>query len=106
MAKLLTLPAADHFGVCPCCGTADGHLNIGRDHWMYCRTHRVKWRVGHDCFPDWRSQTPQDWRQNERLLALFDEIEPARPDLFASDAVLLAHVRRQRMRSQSEQLAR
>ena len=99
MSALLTLPVTPHFGVCPCCGTAEGHLNIGRNHWMYCRTHQVKWHIGHDCFPDWRTETAEDWKRNERLLEFFMEIEPARPDLFASDEILLARARRQRMRA-------
>jgi hypothetical protein len=40
----------DYFGVCPTCGSNDGFLIIGRDHWFICKEHRVKWLVGSNLF--------------------------------------------------------
>lgn len=76
MATILQLQTANHFGDCPKCKKNDGHLNVGREHWFICLRHRVKWRAGHDIFPDWRQENLQIWRQNERLLDLLMEVEP------------------------------
>ena len=66
MGSVIKLPAHNHFGECPKCKKNDGHLNIGRNHWYFCRKHRVKWHVGSDLFPDWHNETEDDWRRNPR----------------------------------------
>jgi len=76
MGKILQLAAGNHFGDCPKCRKNDGHLNIGREHWFYCRQHRVKWRAGSELFPDWMQENADTWRQNKALLDLFMEVEP------------------------------
>ncbi len=76
MGTLIQFSAQNHFGDCPKCQKNDGHINVGRDHWFVCRRHRVKWKAGHDIFPDWQHETLQVWRRNEKLLDLFMEVEP------------------------------
>lgn len=76
---MLELPVRSHFGACPVCHRTTGRLNVGRDHWFYCRHHRVKWYGGRDIFPDWRSEAPDQWKKNESLLDFLLEIEPVLP---------------------------
>lgn len=76
MAEILQLRTDNHFGDCPKCRKNDGHLNVGREHWFVCKRHRVKWRAGHDIFPDWRQEDVHIWRQNEKFLDFFMEVEP------------------------------
>ncbi|MCP4626445.1 MAG: hypothetical protein GY850_23485 [bacterium] len=76
MGNLLTLPVENHFGDCPKCKNNDGHLNVGQEHWFYCKKHRVKWHVGSNIFPDWHEESAENWQQNEELLGFFMEIEP------------------------------
>lgn len=90
MGTLLQLNTQPHFGDCPKCKSNDGHLNVGRDHWFVCKKHRVKWKVGHDIFPDWRNETLMNWRRNEKLLDLFMEIEPFQAGKFRPDEALFA----------------
>jgi len=85
MGDIIHLEAENHFGVCPKCKSSDGHLNIGRTHWFFCKKHRVKWRAGHDIFPDWRQETLVNWKHNESLLDFFMEIEPFQPWKFEAD---------------------
>ncbi len=85
MGKLIQLSASNHFGDCPKCKKNDGHLNVGRDHWYYCKRHQVKWFVGSNIFPDWLDETFDTWRQNEALLECFMEIEPLQKHKFTVD---------------------
>ena len=57
------------FGGCPYCGGYDVFLNIGRDHWIICRTHQVKWHIGSNLFSCWRNQTEEQWLRNTYELA-------------------------------------
>ncbi len=90
MATVLELPVKSHFGDCPKCKKNDGHLNIGRSHWFYCKRHRVKWRAGDDIFPNWKHEDETTWKQNEELLNFFLEIEPYVAWNFSSDEEILA----------------
>jgi hypothetical protein len=76
MGDVVQLNPHNHFGDCPECRKNDGHINVGRVHWFVCKRHRVKWKAGHDIFPDWKQENLQVWRQNEKLLELFTEVEP------------------------------
>lgn len=62
-------------GVCPECGKNDGYLNIGRDHWFYCRKHRVKWCIGSNLFSSWRRETREEWEENAKRLEGYREID-------------------------------
>ena len=48
------LPDVDYFGGCPGCTLNNGHLNVGRTHWIVCHKHRVRWCVGSNLFSGWR----------------------------------------------------
>ncbi len=67
------------FGGCPYCGGYDIYLDIGRDHWMVCRTHQVKWCIGSNLFSSWRNQTEEQWLRNTYELAGYREVEPILP---------------------------
>ena len=74
---MMEVPAESaHFGACPECGGNDGYLNVGRDHWFVCHHHKVKWLVGTNLFSSWRYQEEDEWRENERLLAGYEEVLP------------------------------
>jgi hypothetical protein len=90
MGTVLELNAQPHFGDCPKCKSNDGHINVGRDHWFVCKKHRVKWKGGHDMFPDWKNETLSIWRTNEKMLDLFMEIEPFHAGKFTTDEELFA----------------
>jgi hypothetical protein len=40
------------FQVCPICRSVDGHYNIARSRWGYCKTHKTKWLTGWDDIKD------------------------------------------------------
>ena len=67
------------FGVCPKCLRNDGFLNIGRDHWYHCRTHKLKWWVGSNLFSEWTFQDESTWRANAEFLASYTEIKEFHP---------------------------
>ena len=69
----------DWLGGCPRCGVHDGFLNIGRDHWVVCHMHRVKWCFGANLFePPWKDQDDALFSENAWLLANYAEVEPLR----------------------------
>jgi len=78
MAKVIKLPAPNHFGDCPKCGKNDGYVNVGQNHWFICKKHRVKWLVGTNIFPGWRRETEKDWEHNALLLVNYMEVEPVK----------------------------
>ena len=66
----------DYFGGCPFCRCLDACLNIGREHWYVCHTHRVKWLVGENLFSSWRHGSEATWTENAVVLARYVEVEP------------------------------
>ena len=50
----------NYFGVCPECGKTDGYINVGRDHWFYCKEHKLRWNVGSNLFSDWKDETADE----------------------------------------------
>ncbi len=89
MGTVIKLSVENRFGGCPKCKKHDGRLNIGRNHWFFCKKHRAKWFAGTDVFPDWTSETEEDWKQNEAFLDLFIEVDPFCSWKHASDEELL-----------------
>ncbi len=67
------------FGGCPYCGGYDVFLNIGRDHWIICRTHQVKWHIGSNLFSNWRNETEEQWLRNTYELVGYREVESVLP---------------------------
>jgi hypothetical protein len=65
-----------HFGCCPYCGADEEYLNVGRDHWFFCREHKVRWCPGSNLLSTWRGQNPEEWKENEKTLLEFEVIEP------------------------------
>jgi hypothetical protein len=47
----------NYFGGCPECGGSDGCINIGPNHWYYCKEHRTRWCIGSNLFSSWKDQT-------------------------------------------------
>lgn len=68
--------ADNHFGACPHCGGSDQFLNIGRNHWMVCERHGVKWPIGSNLFGCWRSETEDDWKRNAEVLRGYAHVKP------------------------------
>jgi hypothetical protein len=62
------------WGDCPECykktgvGRKDAHecRNLGREHWFFCKEHRVAWNVGSNLMSSWRMETMDDWKENAR----------------------------------------
>lgn len=66
-------------GDCPECKCGESEswtLNIGRDHWEYCRRHKTKWHVGSNLYSSWQHETEADWQRNSELLEGYREVEP------------------------------
>ena len=64
-------------GGCPHCGRNDGHVNVGRDNWFFCKTHRTMWCIG-NIFSDWKWQTEKEQREIYEALGAgeFSEVRP------------------------------
>jgi hypothetical protein len=71
--------AVDYFGGCPECGYHDGYLNVGRVHWFICHEHRTRWCVGDNLFSSWRSETAQQFLENQRRIGGYRIVEPLQP---------------------------
>jgi hypothetical protein len=65
-----------HFGVCPACGSHDGFVNIGKNHFFVCHQHKHAWNVGWNLFSCWQEETEEDWKKNEALLNGYRFVEP------------------------------
>ena len=82
-AKLYEFPGVPHpavtiedaLGGCPDCGKLEQYLNVGREHWGFCDTHKTKWCIGSNLFSCWRNETEEDWAKNRAQLAPYKTIE-------------------------------
>jgi len=63
-----------YWGDCPKCGSSDGYLNIGRDHWFRCDEHKVAWCVGSNPFSSWQEENDEIWLANANKLAAYKTI--------------------------------
>ena len=75
----------ERLGGCPHCGRNDGWLNVGRDEWVVCNRHQVKWFMGSNLFSDWRHETEEDWLRNRYKLDRYMTVEPVIPEPQAVD---------------------
>ena len=66
----------DCFGGCPICGTNNGYLNVGREHWFVCDTHRIRWRWGINLMSTWRFENENDWKTNWEQIGDYEVREP------------------------------
>src|SRR5271168_5516417 len=64
-------------GGCPHCDCNDGMINIGKSHWVYCKTHMVRWTIGTNIFSGWRDQTEAEQRRifHELGFGDFEKVE-------------------------------
>lgn len=76
-------PLIDYFGGCPYCGLNDGCLNLGRDHWYVCHTHRTKWWVGSNLFSSWRHEDEEDWALHALRIRDYEEVESVNDSVWA-----------------------
>lgn len=60
--------SASHFGVCRECKHHDGYINIGREHWFYCRQHKTRWSAGSNLFSCWKDETEEEQRDTYEAL--------------------------------------
>jgi len=75
MSEVVELPEPSYFGDCPKCGTNDGVLNVGREHWFVCHKHKTKRHVGSNLFSFWREETEEDWEENFRVLITYKTVK-------------------------------
>jgi hypothetical protein len=70
----------DYFGLCPVCLHTDGYLNIGREHWFFCKEHKTKWCAGSNLFSSWRDDTEDSQRKifDELNFGSFETVEPVK----------------------------
>jgi hypothetical protein len=69
------LIVTDYFGGCPVCGKNDGHLNVGRNHYVYCAAHRKRSCYGSNLFSGWRHEDESVWERNRRILSRCEDAE-------------------------------
>lgn len=63
------------FGVCPQCYRTDGYLNVGRNHWFVCDSHKTKWCIGSNLFSSWKEESEETWRENAAKLKDYEEVK-------------------------------
>jgi hypothetical protein len=68
-----------YFGLCRACGKTDGCINVGREHFFVCETHRTYWHIGSNLFSGWREEDANVWQQNVVTLSTYAEIRPIFP---------------------------
>ena len=74
------LEERSYFGLCPICLEMNGYINIGSDHWFYCREHGTKWYFGSNLFSTWKDETEKEQKGifDELDFGSYTEIEPWR----------------------------
>jgi hypothetical protein len=79
----------DYSGLCPVCRKNDGYLNIGRDHWFFCKEHKTKWCIGSNLFSAWREQTEDDQRKifDDLNFGSFEIVEPVTHSRITDDGI-------------------
>jgi hypothetical protein len=75
LAKASAATLKDRSG-CPKCGSTDGFMNVGRDHWFTCEAHGAKWYIGSNLFSCWKEEDEEHWRRNLAVLAKLREVQP------------------------------
>jgi len=69
---------AGYFGACPVCGRGGRLRHIGRDHWFYCKEHKVKWWGGSNLIRH-EPMTAAEVAATARYLKDFTEVAPIYP---------------------------
>jgi len=70
----------EDYGSCPVCGSPGEMLNAGKDHWMVCHDHKVKWHIGVGFFSSLQREDTETWDQAGALLATYREVKPLGAD--------------------------
>lgn len=79
-AEIISFPdkakskTSKYWGVCPHCGNNDGLLNIYKDHWSRCDTHKTKWLEGANLLSGWRYENEEIWQLNEYKLSQYIDV--------------------------------
>lgn len=63
----------DEFGGCPVCRECVA-LNIGKDHYGCCHTHKKKWYIGTNLFSNWKYEEESTWETNAATLSSYEEV--------------------------------
>ena len=64
------------FGVCPKCGKSDGVVNLGKEHWFFCRVHKTKWFSGVNQFKGCENQTVAQAGGIEIMMNSYQDVVP------------------------------
>ena len=70
----------DNMFCCPHHVTAPeaiAYMNVGRQHWGYCKLHRTKWCLGENLFSGWQEEDKEIWARNAATLAEFVDVTGA-----------------------------
>jgi hypothetical protein len=63
-----TAESDDYFGIRPHCHKNDGYVNVGAEHWFYCKEHKIRWCSGFNIFSSWEDETEaQQCQQYDEL---------------------------------------
>jgi len=73
--KKYELRQQNRFGNCSVCGGENGHLNVYKDHYFFCRKHKKCWYVGSNLISGWQDETQEIWKENAVKLKEFEEID-------------------------------
>jgi hypothetical protein len=69
-----TFTVTDYFGGCPECGRSDW-LNVGRNHIVCCHEHKLGQCIGSKLFSNWKDETEEVWKRNQKILEGYSEVE-------------------------------
>ena len=64
----------DNMMCCVRCGAQCACRNIGREHWGFCDTCRIKWCIGENLFSGWREQSDKVFEENRDFLKNFEDL--------------------------------
>lgn len=68
----------EDWGGCPDCHESDGFIHFGRDHWLICKRHRVRWWAGSNLLS--YVGTAEDQQEWQAGFGDYIEVEPWYPD--------------------------
>jgi hypothetical protein len=78
MGNVISFPDKqdDWMGLCPKCRKPPDILNVERNHYGVCHSHKVAWFVGKDLFSNWQQEDKIKWRINAELLDNYRRVKP------------------------------
>lgn len=63
-------------GACPTCFQGGEYLNNGREHWGFCDTHKVRWRIGVNLYSSWQFEDLAEQFFEFERIAAYTVIQP------------------------------